>query len=227
MSVFAVERQRRFSCRCRAAWRTRFSCCLIFGISEKDPQLAGRAMVATPLPMLPSWKTPSGSGRSGGWSATAAGASRASRRTSRATRRSTPGRSRRIPRRRPTSILRPRRDPERGELIELEAQALDQEGQAAQAAAFAPPVTSEEPAPEAESGHEAGASRARASSSRSRRGSRGSSGSCGRSRRPRSSASAARSTPSRSRSSSRTRCGRSWPTRRCRPRSSRSSATCS
>ena len=33
MSVFAVERQRRFSCRCRAAWRTRFSCCLIFGIS--------------------------------------------------------------------------------------------------------------------------------------------------------------------------------------------------
>src|SRR5204863_447615 len=62
MSVFAVERQRRFSCRCRAAWRTRFSCCLIFGISEKDPQLAGRAMVATPLPMLPPWKTPSISG---------------------------------------------------------------------------------------------------------------------------------------------------------------------
>jgi putative peptidoglycan lipid II flippase len=38
----------------------------------------------------------------------------------------------------PTSILRPAR--ERGELIELEASALDQEGQAAQAAAFAPPV---------------------------------------------------------------------------------------
>ena len=31
--IFAVERQRRFSCRCRAAWRTRFSCCLMFGIS--------------------------------------------------------------------------------------------------------------------------------------------------------------------------------------------------
>ena len=38
----------------------------------------------------------------------------------------------------PTSILRPAR--ERGELIELEAQALDEEGQAAQAGAFAPPV---------------------------------------------------------------------------------------
>jgi putative peptidoglycan lipid II flippase len=38
----------------------------------------------------------------------------------------------------PTSILRPRRDPDRDELIELEAQAFDQEGQAAQAAAFAP-----------------------------------------------------------------------------------------
>jgi putative peptidoglycan lipid II flippase len=38
----------------------------------------------------------------------------------------------------PTSILRPAR--ERGELIELEASALDQEGQAAQAVAFAPPV---------------------------------------------------------------------------------------
>src|SRR5205085_9084011 len=50
MSVFAVERQWRFSCRCRAAWRTRFSCCLILGISEKDPQVAGRAMVATLAP---------------------------------------------------------------------------------------------------------------------------------------------------------------------------------
>jgi putative peptidoglycan lipid II flippase len=38
----------------------------------------------------------------------------------------------------PTSILRPARD--RSELIELEARALDQEGQAAQAGAFAPPV---------------------------------------------------------------------------------------
>ena len=54
-------------------------------------------MVATPLPMLPSWRTPSGSGRSGGSSATAAGVSRASRRTSRATRRSTAGRYRRTP----------------------------------------------------------------------------------------------------------------------------------
>jgi len=43
----------------------------------------------------------------------------------------------------PTSILRPRRDLERDELIELEAQALDQEGQAGQAAAFAPAVTPE------------------------------------------------------------------------------------
>jgi putative peptidoglycan lipid II flippase len=40
------------------------------------------------------------------------------------------------PSERPTSILRPTR--ERGELIELEAQALDQEGQAAQIAAVAP-----------------------------------------------------------------------------------------
>ncbi len=42
------------------------------------------------------------------------------------------------PSERSTAILRPAR--ERGELIELEAQALDQEGQAAQAGAFAPPV---------------------------------------------------------------------------------------
>jgi len=49
----------------------------------------------------------------------------------------------------PTSILRPRRDPERDELIELEAQALDQEGQAAQAAAFAPTTTPEGTRPEA------------------------------------------------------------------------------
>ena len=126
MSVFAVERQRRFSCRCRAAWRTRFSCCLMFGISERDPRLAGRAMVATPLPMLPSWTTPSGSGTSGGWRATAAGASRASRRTSRARRRSTPGRSRRIrvERRRRSCARAATRD----ELVELEAEALDEEG---------------------------------------------------------------------------------------------------
>ncbi len=54
------------------------------------------------------------------------------------------------PAERSTSILRPVRD--RGELIELESQALDQEGQAAQAAAFAPPVTPEGPAPEADTG---------------------------------------------------------------------------
>jgi len=43
----------------------------------------------------------------------------------------------------PTSILRLRRDTERDELIELEAQALDQEGQAAAAAAVAPSVAAE------------------------------------------------------------------------------------
>ena len=42
------------------------------------------------------------------------------------------------PAERPTSILRPRRD--RGELTELEAQALDQEGEAAQSTGFAPTV---------------------------------------------------------------------------------------
>src|SRR5436853_33871 len=51
----------------------------MFGISEKDPRLAGRAMVATPLHMLPSWTTPSGSGTSGGWRATAAVATGLSR----------------------------------------------------------------------------------------------------------------------------------------------------
>jgi putative peptidoglycan lipid II flippase len=53
----------------------------------------------------------------------------------------------------PTMIIRPRRDPEREEreeLIELEAQALDQEGQAGQAAAFAPAVAPEGVRPEAE-----------------------------------------------------------------------------
>ena len=52
------------------------------------------------------------------------------------------------PAERSTAILRPSRD--RDELIELEAQALDQEGQAGQAGAFAPPVVSDEPRPEAE-----------------------------------------------------------------------------
>ena len=125
MSVFAVERQRRFSCRCRAAWRTRFSCCLMFGISEKDPRLAGRAMVATPLPMLPPWTTPSGSGRSGGWSATAAAANRASRRTSRARRpRLRPvAAGSRPSRRRRSARPRPRRaDRARGGALDEEAQ---------------------------------------------------------------------------------------------------------
>jgi putative peptidoglycan lipid II flippase len=53
---------------------------------------------------------------------------------------------------RSTAILRPRRDPDRDELIELEAQAFDQEGQAAQAAAVAPTVTHERPEPEADVG---------------------------------------------------------------------------
>jgi len=41
MSVFAVERQRRFSIRWRLAWRTRFSCCLMFGIGVEMPAVAG------------------------------------------------------------------------------------------------------------------------------------------------------------------------------------------
>jgi putative peptidoglycan lipid II flippase len=48
------------------------------------------------------------------------------------------------PAERPTSILRPRRDPDRGELIELEAQALDAEGQAAGFAAEAPVTVTDE-----------------------------------------------------------------------------------
>jgi putative peptidoglycan lipid II flippase len=47
------------------------------------------------------------------------------------------------PSERSTAIIRPRRDSERDELIELEAQSLDQEGQAAQSATFAPTVTPE------------------------------------------------------------------------------------
>ena len=34
MSVFEVERQRRFETRSFAAWRTRFSCCLMFGMGS-------------------------------------------------------------------------------------------------------------------------------------------------------------------------------------------------
>jgi putative peptidoglycan lipid II flippase len=49
------------------------------------------------------------------------------------------------PSERSTAILRPRRDPDRDELIELEAQALDQEGQGAAGAALAPEVATEEP----------------------------------------------------------------------------------
>jgi hypothetical protein len=51
MSVFDVERQRRLELRSFAAWRTRFSCCLIFGIvfgvGVKTPARAGRWMVAS------------------------------------------------------------------------------------------------------------------------------------------------------------------------------------
>jgi putative peptidoglycan lipid II flippase len=56
------------------------------------------------------------------------------------------------PSERSTAIIRPAR--ERRELIELEAQALDQEGLAAQTAGFAPPVTPEETAasPEVDTG---------------------------------------------------------------------------
>src|SRR5215831_2814912 len=138
MSVLAVERQRRFSCRCRAAWRTRFSCCLMLGISEKDPRLAGRAMVATPLPMLPLVED--------------AERQRQERRLARDRRRREQGKPTYFesdatldswpvaqdPSERSTSIMRPRRDPERDELIELEAQALDAEEQAAGLAAAAP-----------------------------------------------------------------------------------------
>jgi putative peptidoglycan lipid II flippase len=48
------------------------------------------------------------------------------------------------PAERPTSILRPRRDPDRGELVELEAMALDAEGQATQFAAEAPVSVADE-----------------------------------------------------------------------------------
>jgi putative peptidoglycan lipid II flippase len=56
-----------------------------------------------------------------------------------------------------TAIVRPRRD--RDELIELEARALDAEGQVAQAGAFAPPVVAEEPQPEAEAATSRGLAR--------------------------------------------------------------------
>ena len=49
-----------------------------------------------------------------------------------------------------TAILRPRRDRDRDELIELEAQALDEEGQAAPAAASPAAVRAERPGAEAE-----------------------------------------------------------------------------
>ena len=51
---------------------------------------------------------------------------------------------------RSTAIIRPRRDRERDELIELEAQALDQEGQAAQASAIAPTTAPDGMRPEGE-----------------------------------------------------------------------------
>ena len=85
-------------------------------------------MVATPLPMLPSWRTPR--------------RQRQERRLERDRRRRDAGqadvlRERRDarlpaiaqdPAERSTAIIRPRRDPDRDELIELGAQALDQEG---------------------------------------------------------------------------------------------------
>ncbi len=66
MSVFEVDRQRRFSTRCRAAERTRFFCCLMFGIGVKTPALAGLEMVAAAGEAcggvnLPAWTT-SGAG---------------------------------------------------------------------------------------------------------------------------------------------------------------------
>ena len=54
------------------------------------------------------------------------------------------------PSERSTAIIRPRRDRERDELIELEAQALDQEGQAAQASAIAPTTAPDGMRPEGE-----------------------------------------------------------------------------
>src|SRR5581483_4569789 len=63
ISVFAVERQRRFSIRWRAAWRTRFSCCLMFGIVRENARSGGprdgsstgspARPPAAALPMLP------------------------------------------------------------------------------------------------------------------------------------------------------------------------------
>ena len=51
MSVFDVERHRRLELRSFAAWRTRFSCCLMFGIvfdvGVKTPARAGGWMVAS------------------------------------------------------------------------------------------------------------------------------------------------------------------------------------
>jgi hypothetical protein len=49
MRVLEAERQRRFELRSFAAWRTRFSCCLMFGIGfgVKTPAVAGRRMVAS------------------------------------------------------------------------------------------------------------------------------------------------------------------------------------
>ena len=54
------------------------------------------------------------------------------------------------PSERSTAILRPHRDRERDELIELETQALDQEGQAAQATGVAPTVAAQGTRPEAD-----------------------------------------------------------------------------
>ena len=111
---------------------------MIFGISEKDPQARGPGDGSNPSP----YAAPVDD----------AERQRQERRLERDRRRREQGKPTYFeseatldswpiaqdPASAPTSILRPAR--ERGELIELEARALDQEGQAAQAGAFAPPV---------------------------------------------------------------------------------------
>jgi putative peptidoglycan lipid II flippase len=142
MSVFAVERQRSFSCRCRVARRTRFSCCLIFGIFGKRPAARGRGDGSNPAPYAALVED--------------AERQRHERRLARDRRRREQGRptyfdseapleSRPIseePPERSTAILRTRRD--RGALTELEAQAFDAEGQAAPFAAAVPVTVADE-----------------------------------------------------------------------------------
>ncbi len=128
------------------------------------------------------------------------------------------------PSERSTAIIRTYRD--RGELTELEAQAFDAEGQAAQAGAFAPPAVVEEPQPEAEAATGRGLARSGVIFAIATAASRvvglvreiaqaaifGISG-------PINAFEIAFLIPN--------TVGRSWPTRRCRRRSFPSSATCS